>query len=121
MPRFDLTTDKNKWIEAVAKLTTLTQKKRLTWRTAAPPPDLLSERLRGNVLYEANHNGKTLRLYEKAESPFGQLIAVLELVDSSNSVWAFPSTEAIKHLLAAVQYQIGQVGEFVDALLAEAV
>lgn len=121
MPRFNLTTDKNKWIEAVSMLTTLTQKRRLAWRTTNPPTDLLNERLRGNVVYEANYKAKTLRLYEKVEQPFGQWSTVLELVDSSNSVWSFPSTTAIEHLLAAVQYQIGQVGEFVDELLAEAV
>lgn len=121
MARLDLTTDKNKWIEAVAKLTALTQKRRIYWHTSPIPLDLSSQRLRGNVVYEGSHMGKTLRLYEKAESPFGQWTPVLELVDSTNAVWAFPSTEAIAHLLAAVQYQIGQVGEFVDALLAEAV
>jgi hypothetical protein len=119
MPK--LTIDKNKWIEAVGKLITLTQKKRLTWITIPPPPDLIHHNLRRNVIYEANYKGKRLRLYERQDKVLLNWSSVLELVDFSNSVWTFPSTQAIDDLLAAVQYQTGQVSEFVEELLAEAV
>lgn len=120
MRRLDVTADKNKWIEAVGKLTTLTQKKRLFWRTAPIPSDLTTATLRSGVVYEANYKGKTLRLYEKRDA-LHLWNSVLELVDASNSVWAFPTTQATEDLLGAVQYQIGQVGDFVDSVLAEAV
>ncbi len=118
MPRYELDSDKNKWIEAVGKLITLTQEGRLLWRTQPPPPDLVSNSpvTRVDVVYMVDYRNKTVRLYENLHG------AQLELVEpNSNAVWRFPSTGAISHLLTAVRYQVTGVKRFLDELLAEAV
>ncbi|HBB89462.1 MAG TPA: hypothetical protein DC047_17800 [Blastocatellia bacterium] len=101
--------ERNKWIDAVGKLISLTQERKLVWRVTygqatgwdSPP-----------TLYEATYGSKTLRLS-------GQQLYLVE--PESDAAWEFPETEATAHLLEAVQYQIVGVGGFLDELLAEAV
>ena len=102
--------ERNKWIDAVGKLISLTQERKLMWKVTYgrpedwdPPPNL----------YEAIYGNKTLRLSERAH---------LYLVEpESGAEWEFPETEATGHLLQAVRYQVVGVGSFLDDLLAEAV
>lgn len=102
--------ERNKWIDAVAKLVSLTQERKLVWRVTYgqaqgwdPPP----------TLYEATYGNKTLRL-----SPYPRLSLV---EPGSDAAWEFPETEATSHLLEAVEYQVLDVGNFIDDLLTEAV
>jgi len=121
-----MSTERNKWIDAVGKLITLTQERKLGWRSySSEGYSALSGRV--DVVYQADYNGKTLRLYEsKSRPPRGMFPesgeweseAVLDLVDSTGlSIWTFPHTEATEHLLAAVKYQVAGVGEFIEELL----
>lgn len=121
-----MTTERNKWIDAIGRLITLTQERKLSWRSY---PSEGYPSLSGivEVVYNADHNGKTLRLYEsKTRAERGmfpgsgewETEAVLELVDSTGlSVWTFPHTDATEHLLGAVKYQVAGVGEFLEELL----
>ncbi|HEX9629848.1 MAG TPA: hypothetical protein VF961_07505 [Pyrinomonadaceae bacterium] len=102
-------TEKNKWIDAVGKLITLTQERKLTWRVATPYGG-----------YEAENLGKVLYLYSTREDD--ETIAVLKLKDPDTDVdWEFPYSEANEHLMEAVKYQLVGVGDFLDDLLAQAV
>jgi hypothetical protein len=120
-----MSTERNKWIDAIGKLITLTQERKLGWRSY---PSEGYPALVGlvDVVYDADYNGKTLRLYEsKSRVSRGMFPdseweseAVLDLVDSTGlSFWTFPHTEATEHLLAAVKYQVAGVGEFLEELL----
>jgi hypothetical protein len=102
--------ERNKWIDAVGKLISLTQERKLEWRVTYrqgegwDPPQ---------TLYEAAYGSKTLRLSEHPR---------LYLVEPESAAeWEFPETEATAHLLQAVKYQVVGVGSFLDDLLAEAV
>jgi hypothetical protein len=101
--------ERNKWIDAVGKLISLTQERKLVWRVTYgqaqgwdPPP----------TFYEATYGSKTLRLS-------GHQLYLVE--PESDAAWEFPETEATAHLLEAVKYQVVGVGSFLDDLLAEAV
>ncbi|HYJ87247.1 MAG TPA: hypothetical protein VEW46_14395 [Pyrinomonadaceae bacterium] len=120
-----MSSERNKWIEAVGKLITLTQERKLPWRSYSSE-GYLSLSGRVDVVYQADYNGKTLRLYESKSRSEGmfpghgewETEAVLELVDSNGlSVWTFPHTDATEHLVAAVKYQVAGVGEFLEELL----
>jgi hypothetical protein len=96
--------EKNKWIDAVGKLITLTQERKLLWRSTHL-----------NIL-EADYAGKTLRLFIVNDD--GAVYAKLQLQEpGSGEVWEFPYSEANEHLMEATRYQVVGVGEFLDDLL----
>ena len=120
-----MSTERNKWIDAIGKLIALTQERKLGWRSY-PSEGYTGLSGMVDVLYQADYNGKTLRLYESKSRPERGMFpvseweseAVLDLVDSTGlSIWTFPHTEATEHLLSAVKYQAAGVGEFLDELL----
>lgn len=120
-----MSTERNKWIDAIGKLITFTQERKLGWRSN-PSEGYPGLSGRVDVVYEADYNGKTLRLYESKSRPERGMFpsgeweseAVLDLVDATGlSIWTFPHTEATEHLLGAVKYQVAGVGEFLDELL----
>jgi hypothetical protein len=125
-----MATERNKWIEAVAKIIELTQKGKIRWTTGFPIEPLTdSPNDRVHIVYQADHKGKTLRLYEvysPGNSVLGREVdswpkrTVLELLDpQAVSAWPFPASEILDHLLATVRYQVAGVKDFVDELLAE--
>jgi hypothetical protein len=66
--------EKNKWIDAVAKLLQLTQDRKLKWEPHSPPTylNLQPDRHRVEVAYETRFNDKAIRLYQvtyKVERP----------------------------------------------------
>jgi len=140
-----MATEKNRWIDAVGKLLRLTQEGELEWKPKDPPPylNLQLDRKRVDVVYEARHKDRRLRLYQlmyKIEKPTDSFAAltgatifnqrqypywtnevVLELLDQSGfGAWTFPETELLDDLLAAVRYQAAGVKEFLDEILAVA-
>lgn len=83
----------------------------------------------------AKYGEKRLRLYEKRfQEEFVDFdefemrpvpkvewrkVVVLEFIDESgNSLWGFPSVEALNDLISAVQYQVAGVKDFLMELLA---
>jgi len=102
--------EKNKWIDAVGKLITLTQERKLLWRSTS----------NYNDSYEADYGGKSLRLYLVHEGD--ERIPRLAVMDPQTGVeWEFPYSEASEHLIEAVRYQLVGVGDFLDELFTQAV
>jgi len=96
--------EKNKWIDAVAKLITLTQERKLLWRYSSM-----------FYAYEAEYASKTLQL-TPGDPPR------LALKDTENqATWDFPESAANEYLMEAVRYQLVGVGDFLDELLTNAV
>jgi hypothetical protein len=131
-----MSTEKSKWVDAVAKLIELTQEGGLKW-TIDEPPASLSRRpdARVELVFVAKYGEKSLRLYERRFQEefidFNEFemrpvpktewrkAVVLEFVDDNgNSLWAFPSVEALNDLMSAVQYQAAGVKDFLTELLA---
>jgi len=99
------TSEKNKWIDAVGKLVSLTQERKLIWNAVYYDND-------AKLAYVANYGSKTLKLQ----------YSNLYLVEpGTGAEWEFPYTEATAHLQNAVEYQVVGVGNFLDELLSEAV
>ena len=102
-----MSTERNKWIDAVGKLIALTQERKLIWRSM--PYDVL----------ETDYAGKTLRLFTRSDD-YGNKSATLQLQEpGSGQLWDFPYSEAIEHLMEAARYQVVGVGEFLDELLSK--
>lgn len=124
-----MATEKNKLIDAIGKLITLTQHRKLLWRPADPSNIFGGERdKRVEVVYEAEHNDRYLRLYRERYKvpafPRDEWVEnlILELTDKTGlATWSFPHTAVIEQLLSAVEYQVTGAGNFLDELLAEAV
>ena len=131
-----MSTEKNKWIDAVAKLLKLTQNGDLVWSLQEPPANFTK---RPNswvdVVFVAKYGDKLLRLYEKRyqedvidfdEFPMRQVMTtewkktvVLEFIDGNgNSLWVFPYVQVISDLASSVQYQVAGVKDFLAELLA---
>jgi hypothetical protein len=131
-----MSTEKNKWVDAVAKLISLTQEGDLKWTVQEPPPSFSKRpNSRVEVVFTTKYGEKNLRLYEKrvqeevidfnefemrmVPTVVWKKIAVLEFIDADdNSLWSFPDVEALNDLVSAVQYQVAGVKEFLTELLA---
>ena len=101
-----MSAEKNKWIDAVAKLVTLTQERKLIWRAAGL----------GSYGLETDYAGKVLKLQTINDD--GNIYPRLQLQEpGSGQVWEFPYSEATEHLMEAARYQVVGVGEFLDELL----
>ena len=137
--------ERNKWIDAVANMTKLTQEGQLIWTieklpflTKSGPDETI------DVVFRAIYKGKRLRIYKRRykdyrpikSSPFsGSLVlqafgvekemehywateVVMELVnDDGIALWTYPKVNALPDLLSAVQYQVAGVKDFLDDLL----
>ena len=99
-----MASEKNKWIDAVARLISLTQERKLLWRYSSM-----------FNAYEAEYAGKTLQL-TPGDPPR------LALRDTENqATWDFPESATNEYLMEAVRYQLVGVGDFLDELLTKAV
>jgi len=131
-----MSTERNKWIEAVAKLIKLTQDGNLVWQAQEPPFSFSKRPDAGvEVVFVSKHGERNLRLYEKRVQeevedfddfemrPVTKLEwkkrVILEFIDENgNSLWAFPSLDALNDLASTVQYQVAGVKDFLAELLA---
>jgi hypothetical protein len=104
-----MSNEKNKWIDAVGKLITLTQERKLLWHSADSYDN-----------YQTEYGGKVLRLHWSYQDD--EKFIRLALMDPQTGVeWAFPPSPLNEHLMEAVRYQLVGVGEFLDELLTHAV
>lgn len=131
-----MSTEKSKWVEAVAKLIQLTQQGELKWTIDEPPVSFSKgPNARVEIVFVAKYGEKSLRLYERRfQEEFVDFdefemrpvpktewrkAVVLEFIDDfGNSLWTFPSVEALNDLMSAVQYQVAGVKDFLTELLA---
>lgn len=115
----------NQWIDAVAKLTELTQNGNLEWGV----DEFFKAPGAASPAYTAVYNNRTLRLQkrrvEEESGYFGRSEVrdefILEFIGpEGNSLWQFPEIDAIEDLFAAVQYQTAGVREFLNDILSQA-
>ena len=115
-------TDSDKWVQAIAKLTELTQQGKLEW-------EIQEDESNTSVVgpsYFAEHQGKILRLrrvkveYEVGYSYETGYEVNLEFVDlDKQSLWTFPDTAGLWELYSAARYGTAGVSDFLDSLLDE--
>jgi len=115
--------ESNQWVEAIARLTALTQEGALKWETRPPT----GERTVVDASYYTTHKDRRLRLEkrmvtEEDEYSFRRQVRMerlfLEFVDDNdNSLWAFPRVDALEDLYNAVRFQTAGVKDFLDDLL----
>jgi hypothetical protein len=129
--------EKDKWVDAVAKIIKLTHEDRIKWNSADPPDNLRGGPDRYvDIVFLAKHKDTYLRLYQrhsKVEEPMpniGMLLGkkypywtyrtVLEIIDDNgNPLWEFPQVSPLNDLLTSVKYQVSGVKGFIDDILAE--
>ena len=130
--------DKNDPLVLYTRMIRLTQSAKIHWEVSAQEmqPSLVGdEKLDGAVLL-ATYNDTRVRLYIKkfqrrlsnlATQLEGKLYAwtseaVLEVVDEAgNSLYRFQKSKALYDLYRVAQYQVADVGGFIDAVMAEEV
>src|SRR5438105_15390481 len=117
-----MTPKSDQWVDAVAKLTELTQDGTLEWTAESMTEN---ESVIGPT-YRASYGDKLLRLRKRGtlarKKSWGDEEwveqYVLEFVDQNDkTLWTFPLIDAIQHLYGAVQYQTAGVKDFLNDLL----
>ena len=125
----------DKLIETITKLIQLTQENKLKWRSEKSPTTLGRE---GQDIVEtiflARDKNRNLRLYSKSykvtiSSIYGAFFqgddkekwrtdVALEILDEAmNPIWEFPPLPPLSDLLAAVQYQVAEIDDFIEDIL----
>lgn len=112
----------SQWIDAIVRLTTLTQDGSLVWtvQPVSSDPNLVGP------TYLANHKDRKLRIRKRREKevaglwgpPISRERYLLDFVDEfENSLWEFPEAAVLEDLYAAVQFQTAGVKGFLEDLL----
>jgi len=109
-------TDREKWVEALARLTWKTMDGEIKWQTTSPK-DVLAEG--ADKAFETTFRGQRIRAFERRHLLNTILDrVVIEFLDTSgNAVYRPPVLDGAKDLFSAIQHQTKPVGEFIDALL----
>jgi len=120
-------TDKNRYVDVVAKLTRLTQEKKLKWETRTGHSALAEEytpfyaSYRGRHLRVAKHKPKTNPFLINTFITTGvEEYVALDLVNERGDlIWTFPNVAGLQDLYEAVQYQIAGVDTLIQDFLKE--
>jgi len=126
---------KDKWIEAIAKLTKMTQDNTLKWRSGETPEFFKNlENVKIEIVYLTEYKDRLLRIYDRRVKEFRSGVSftgferghvwtkytVLDFVDPSGaSLWIFPEIKGLENLLNAVKFQVAGVKDFLNDLLSE--
>jgi hypothetical protein len=132
-----MSSEKNKWIDVIAKMLKLTQAGKLVWKSEQPPATFRnrSDR-RVEIVFTTKYKEKNLRLYELSYqsedidiNPYDNQPTVtltwyskpvLEIVDKFGiALWTFPKVSALSDLLSSVQFQVAGVKDLLDDFLKE--
>jgi hypothetical protein len=138
--------DTNKWIDAVTKLTKLTQEGKLEWSAGSSNRLVVDDDVqRIESVFLAEYSGKRLRLFKKRfkveqpspsafsafsisiyeytgigrekKYPFWTSEIYLEIIDSNgHTLWTFPTVSALGDLLIAVKRQVSGVDDLLSKL-----
>lgn len=134
--------EENKWIEAISKLIKLTQKGKLEWKTASGMefPESKTDNEKIYSVFVTTYNDKNLRIYKRTYLTRVRTLrsalqlglgpretedkwvtkVILEIVnDIWKAAWTFPDEEIQDDLLAAVEYQVAGVKEFLEDIFSE--
>jgi hypothetical protein len=112
-----MTTPNDKLIDAIVSLNRGTQEGRITWAVKKPTPtlSLTDPQIAVQAVYETEHGGRKLRLYE---APYNS--PNLEIIDDDGtSLWTFPPVSGLDDLLSSVRYETAGVKKFLDGIIAE--
>ncbi len=133
-----MTEDKNKWIEAIAKLIKLTQDGKIKWFSYSEAESLKKfpdDRIESSFF--CTYKEKNLRIYKRLFKrhvpefmgkffPLGKdgsvysTQTILEIFDNNDqTLWSFPKESILDDLLAAVLYQVSGIKYFLDDILKE--
>jgi hypothetical protein len=132
-----MSSEQNKWADAVAKLIKLTQDGELKWRTALPAEaEVENQSALQGAIYVADQKSRLIRLYKlkvqvdrewerqfilrssRQDVPLWVEVFMLELIDfQGNTLFTFPHVSGLKDLYVSVSYQVAGVEEFLDELL----
>ena len=132
---------KDKNIEAIAKIISLTRDDKLSWTSVNPnevlnrsPEDILSS------VFVTHYKDKVLRIYQRRykgpsiSAKIGALFSaaisssdmrwysevVLELInDDGHSLWSFPIEDILKDLLEVIKYKASGASDLISSLLSE--
>jgi hypothetical protein len=132
----------NRFVTAVAKLIDLTQKGELRW-SLPEAGEQADEHI--SQIFIAHYHDKILKIYkrtfkayrkkravtladlvinlgspsgERGIEPYWESDVVLEFINPDGmTIWTFPQMRILQDLLAAVQYQVAGVEDFLDDIL----
>lgn len=115
-----MATEQNKVINAIVRLIRGTQEGSITWsvkkQTTAPSQD--PNDAEPDVVYEAEYKDRRLRLYEVYRRYEGRHYILKFVDDGGTTLWTFPEVSGLDDLLSSVRYQIADVKQFLDDLIA---
>ena len=109
----------SQWVNAVAKLTEITQQGRLKWASIG--------RVSGTIgpSFVTNYKNRNLRLSRVSRHELGEFAMVREVTqlefidDSGNALWSFPESAALDDLYQAAKFQAAGVQDFLTDILKE--
>lgn len=132
---------KDKNIEAIAKIISLTRDDKLAWQSVDPSEvsNQNTEDIIGSV-FVTQYKDKILRVYlRKYKGPSGGAFSllfspqesksremrwysevVLELINNTGlSLWIFPKEDILKDLLTVIKYKVSGADDLINSLLSE--
>lgn len=132
----------SKWVDAITRLTKLTQEGKFEWTSARPGGVLVDDDSQQiESCFIGTYKNKKLRIYKKRfkveepnrgmmsglmfdpfhrKYPYWTAQVYLEVIDEyGQSVWTFPDVSALRDLFAAVKYQASGVRDLLEDLLNE--
>lgn len=132
----------DKIVEKITKLITLTQNNTIKWRAYPPEGERIildDDSYALGAVYRAQYKDKHLRIYKrrfkvneptnpyvssltnnllgysKINYPYWDTKVVLEFISiDGDSLWVFPPAPSLEDLFSAVQYQVADVGNFLN-------
>lgn len=141
--------EKNKWIEATAKMIELTQNGKIKWVAEKPFRTLnTDESAIVGTVFHTTYKDKRIRIYERQfidirdarslepesylnlnmrnlffspkKEKFINSEVVMEFVDEyHNKIWSFPSVSTLIDLLSAVRFQVSGAKDFIDDITSD--
>src|SRR5947208_12454892 len=116
-------TDKDKWVEALARLTRKTIEGEIRWQSVPASAIKVSVFLGGftaiDKAYETMFREQRIRAYRESIGLSGETSRfIIEFLDGAGTaVYRPPILDGAKDLFSAIEYQAARVGDFIDALI----
>jgi hypothetical protein len=135
----------DKIVEKITRLITLTQDNTIKWNASSPETARIiqdDDSYAVGAIYTTTYKEKRLRIYKrrfkvnepsalvsgssasllsvyspKQSYPYWDTNIILEFVnEEGDSLWTFPYAPSLEDLFSAVQYQVADVGNFLDSI-----
>ena len=111
-------TDREKWVEALARLTRKTQEGEIKWRSIAANQILEPESIGVDRAFETTFRDQRIRAFHAVLLSRAHDRFVIEFLDTTGyPVYRPPLLDGAKDLFSAIEHQAAPVGDFIDALL----